>query len=151
MNLTQDELISLIEELIHFSDKKELSGEKTTKGAGELNYKIYFNSKSKYMYKNFIIKGSMGSGNLSSDVGIAFLKDNNRINSGVYIYMTYNYKNKTVYLSLGTSYENEAEYCLIKKTNFNEKYSHLFCKEFDYNKIINKLDILLDKFDMEIL
>lgn len=50
MDINQEQLRELINELINFTDKKVSINEMTTKGCGDLKYKIYSNKK-----KNTII------------------------------------------------------------------------------------------------
>ncbi|MGL5592862.1 hypothetical protein [Cetobacterium sp.] len=50
MDINQDQLRELIIELINFIDKKVSINEMTTKGCGDLKYKIYSNNKEDYNY-----------------------------------------------------------------------------------------------------
>lgn len=146
MNINQEQLRELIIELIDFTDKKVLISEMTTKGCGDLKYKIYSNRKEKYYYGDYLIKGSIGHGNLSNDVGIAFLLGNNKITDGIYIYLTYNYLEQEIYVKLGSSHQCKDVIDLEKKELFNNKYRINYCKGFNYFEITNSLIKLLDIF-----
>ncbi|MGL5356074.1 MAG: hypothetical protein ACRCZ0_07820 [Cetobacterium sp.] len=67
MKINDEELKELISELIDFTDKKVLEKEKTTKGAENLKYKVYTNSKNEYFYNEYLVKGSIGHGNLFNE------------------------------------------------------------------------------------
>ncbi|MGL4988193.1 MAG: hypothetical protein ACRC5F_02990 [Cetobacterium sp.] len=146
MKINDEELKELISELIDFIDKKVLEKEKTTKGAGNLKYKVYTNSKNEYFYNEYLVKGSIGHGNLSSDVGIAFLLGNNKITNGIYIYLTYNYNKQEIYLTLGSSHQSSDVIDLEVKNLFNEKYAVNYCKKFNYFEIVSTVNRLLNIF-----
>lgn len=148
MEIKDRELIEVIRELIEFADKKFENNEKTTKGAINLEYKIYANSKNEYKYKNFLLKGYMGQGRLKvCDVGIAFLYGDNKINDGFYICFVYNYRKKEIYLELGNSYENISKLPESKRIEFNKKYTPKINRvDLNYSELIKKIDEILKEF-----
>lgn len=151
MDINQEQLRELINELINFTDKKVSINEMTTKGCGDLKYKIYSNNKEEYNYNDFLIKGSIGHGNLSSDVGIAFLLGENKITNGIYIYLTYNYLKQEIYLKLGSSHQSKNVIDLEKKNIFNNRYRINYCKDFNYFEITESLIRLLDVFKKSLI
>ncbi len=148
MKIKAAELIEIIKELIEFVDKKFENNEKTTKGATNLKYKIYANSKNEYRYKDFLLKGYMGQGRLKvCDVGIAFLYKDNKINDGFYICFVYDYRKKEIYLELGNSYENTSKLPESKRIEFNKEYTEKINRiDLNYSELIIKIDDILKDF-----
>ncbi|MEJ6467289.1 hypothetical protein [Fusobacterium ulcerans] len=148
MEINNTELIEVIKELIEFADKKFENHEKTTKGATDLKYKIYANTKNEYKYKKFLLKGYMGQGRLKvCDVGIAFLDGDNKINNGSYICFVYNYREKEIYLELGSSYENIPLLPEEERLDFNKEHKRTFNRiNLNYSEFIIALDKMLKNF-----
>lgn|GEM_PF-3198345 len=148
MEIKNTELIEVIKELIEFADKKFENQEKTTKGATNLKYKIYANTKNEYKYKNFLLKGYMGQGRLKiCDVGIAFLYGDNKINNGSYICFVYNYRKKEIYLELGSSYENTPLLSENDQIKFNNENREEFKRiSLNYHELITSLNKILEAY-----
>lgn len=148
MEIKVAELIEIIKELIEFADKKFENNETTTEGSTNLKYKIYGNAKPKYRYKDFLLKGYIGQGKLKvSDVGIAFLYEDNKINHGFYICFVYNYREKKIRLELGSSKEKISELPKNREDEFNSEHlQECYRKDLDYSKLIIQIDEILKSF-----
>ena len=76
VELSDKELEVLLKEFTSFLDEKHRSGDKTTKGVGNLKYNIC--NTNKYVYKDFIVRGGIGQRNLrNGDLGMVFLYGKN--------------------------------------------------------------------------
>ena len=149
MEIKAAELIEIIKELIEFADKKLENNETTTKGAKNLKYKIYGHAeRNKYKYKDFFLKGYIGQGNLKvSDVGIAFLYEDNKISYGFYICFVYNYREKKIRLELGSSKEKISKLPKNKEDEFNNEHlQEFYRRDLDYSKLIIEIDKMLKNF-----
>lgn len=148
MEIKATELLEIIKELMKFADKKLENNEITTKGAKNLKYKIYGNAEPKYKYKDFFLKGYIGQGNLKvSDVGIAFLYEDNKISYGFYICFVYNYREKKIRLELGSSKEKISKLPKNKEDEFNNDHlQEFYRRDLDYSKLIIQIDEILKSF-----
>ena len=100
VELSDKDLEVLLKEFTSFLDQKHTSGDKTTKGVGNLKYNIC--NTNKYVYKDFIVRGGIGQGNLrSGDLGMAFLYGKNTMEEGIYIWLTYRPETKEIILIPG--------------------------------------------------
>ena len=143
VELSDKDLEVLLKEFTSFLDQKYISGDKTTKGVGNLKYNIC--STYKYVYKDFIVRGGIGQGNLrSGDLGMAFLYGKNRMKEGVYIWLTYRPESKEIILKLGSSWTHDSKLSLEKKNGFNIKYMKQYKNNLDYKVITKDISELLD-------
>lgn len=152
--LTDNTLIEVIKELLNFINHKVETNERTTKGCGELKYPIYSNKnlKNEFIYKGFVVKGNVGKGSLSKEnVGIYFLKGNNKISNGTYIFLNYLYEEKkTISIRLGSSLINQTQLKDDDKKKFNDENEVKFYNtnaDLNFNEVISEIHRLLDKYN----
>ncbi len=145
VELSDKDLEVLLKEFTSFLDQKHSSGDKTTKGVGNLKYNVC--NTNKYVYKDFIVRGGIGQGNLrSGDLGMAFLYGKNTMEEGIYIWLTYRPESKEIILKLGSSWTHDSKLNLKKKNEFNIKYMKQYKDNLDYELIIKNMQELLDVF-----
>ena len=145
VELSDKDLEVLLKEFTSFLDEKHRSGDKTTKGVGNLKYNIC--NTNKYVYKDFIVRGGIGQGNLrSGDLGMAFLYGKNTMKEGIYIWLTYRPESKEIIIKLGSSWTHDSKLSLEKKNEFNIKYMKQYKNNLDYKIITKDISELLDKF-----
>ncbi len=146
VKLSDKDMEVLLKEFTSFLDQKHASGDKTTKGVGNLKYNIC--STNKYVYKDFIVRGGIGQGNLrSGDLGMAFLYGNNTMKEGVYIWLTYRPESKEIILKLGSSWTHDSRLEPEKKKSFNKDWcDEGYKNNLDYRLITKDISKLLDIF-----
>ena len=100
------------------------------------------------MYKDFLIKGFVGFGNISKDiVGIAFLHGENKLNNGIYIWFEYNYIEEYASIRLGSSYQNASVLSDEDKANFNKEFeTKLVILKNNYSYLTQTINTALDKY-----
>ena len=146
VELSDKDLEVLLKEFTSFLDEKHRSGDKTTKGVGNLKYNIC--NTNKYVYKDFIVRGGIGQGNLrSGDLGMAFLYGKNTMKEGVYIWLTYRPEDKEIILKLGRSWTHDSRLEPEKKKSFNKDWcDEGYKNNLDYRLITKDISKLLDIF-----
>ena len=146
VELSDKDLEVLLKEFTSFLDEKHKSGDKTTKGVGNLTYNIC--NTNKYVYKDFIVRGGIGQGNLrSGDLGMAFLYGKNTMKEGVYIWLTYRPESKEIIIKLGSSWTHDSKLKPEEKEIFNNDWCNEEHKNnLNYRLLTKDISELLDIF-----
>ena len=146
VELSDKDLEVLLKEFTSFLDQKHTSGDKTTKGVGNLKYNIC--NTNKYVYKDFIVRGGIGQGNLrSGDLGMAFLYGKNTMEEGIYIWLTYRPETKEIILKLGSSWTHDSKLKPEEKESFNNDWCNEEHKNnLNYRLLTKDISELLDIF-----